>query len=332
MTSNRERIAINNIKIKRFAHHNNLPVLMYYDRMRIDGSLFENECMQAKAYTKSNPEIKHYFCKGAPCVITKNINTNVGITNGTFGVYHSLTFETPLEYVKDLDGNRISIHHLKGRTTYEVPHPYAVNALVNAFNGDKTVLVPVLQHTSNIKICGSRPARTKNIKTHFITPAFAITYHKLQGRTLKKVILVINFRKKGYLRPLDHESVYVGLSRVMKTDDIRLYPIDIENADHLFNMKPHANLVHWDNNYNKHHKWVTGGLRKALNTEQHLGLKSLKAIKDITQSKVIKGGITVAMMKDIARQLRLSTPAKARRSDYVRLLRPHWENTRQSNQ
>ena len=45
---------------------------------------------------------------------------------------------------------------------------------------------------------------------------------------LKKVILVINKRNVWYLRVLNHESVYIGISMVMQINDIRIYLIDFD--------------------------------------------------------------------------------------------------------
>ena len=98
---------------------------------------------------------------------------------------------------------------------------------------------------------------------------------------------------------MDHDSVYVGLSRVMQTNDIRLYSIHLDNADHLFIMKPITNLLHWDFNYNNDHEWISGGLHKILNTEKQFRLESLKAIKNITQSIVFKCGTIVEMMSKL---------------------------------
>ena len=75
-----------------------------------------------------------------------------------------------------------------------------------------------------------------------------------------------------------------------------------------------------------YHHWsrssVFVGLREILNTEKQLRLESLKAIKDITQSRVLKYDITVEMIKQIARQLRISILLIPRRSDFVQLFRP----------
>ena len=143
--------------------------------------------------------------------------------------------------------------------------------------------------------------------------------------------MFVGERTSIYLRVLNHENVYVGFSRIVQSNNIRIYPIDLENAHNLYKMKPKANLIHWDSNYNKHHTWVPWGLHEILNIEKHLGLQSLMSIKYITQLKIKRGGATVEMMKVIAHQLRLSTQLKPRRADFIKLIMPHYKKVWKSN-
>ena len=110
--------------------------------------------------------------------------------------------------------------------------------MINTFNCDKQILVSCLQENKSIKISGTRPALIVNTKTYFIMSAFTVTYHNLHDMTLQKAILVLNKRKAEYIRVLNHENVYIGLSRVVQTNDIRLYPNDFDAADNLFITKP----------------------------------------------------------------------------------------------
>jgi hypothetical protein len=69
--------------------------------------------------------------------------------------------------------------------------------------------------------------------TYDVELAFVITFHKCQGRTLQKVILDLN--KQTGQGNVNYSSLYVGLSRVRKGDDIRILPF-IEPHNHsLFN-------------------------------------------------------------------------------------------------
>ena len=58
---------------------------------------------------------------------------------------------------------------------------------------------------------------------HSFDLGFAITYyHKVQGQTLNEVVLMLHHRKSKQLLSLCFEMLYVALTRVRKTSDIRI--------------------------------------------------------------------------------------------------------------
>jgi ATP-dependent exoDNAse (exonuclease V) alpha subunit len=83
-------------------------------------------------------------------------------------------------------------------------------------------------------------------KNHMHDLAFAVTYHKMQGQTVIKIILDLNKRPMS-LGFLDFHAFYVGISRVKYSDNIRILPCyDIENGfKHLFKLKPDEKLHEW---------------------------------------------------------------------------------------
>ena len=60
-------------------------------------------------------------------------------------------------------------------------------------------------------------------------PGFAVTIHKVQGRTLDKVILALS-QQNGKGCGLDYRSVYVAFSRVRHAKDIRLLLTDKDGS------------------------------------------------------------------------------------------------------
>ena len=60
-------------------------------------------------------------------------------------------------------------------------------------------------------------------EAHSVTISFALTYHKLQGQTLSKLILDLNKASKG-AGALSLRHVYVGMSRVKTTNCLRILP------------------------------------------------------------------------------------------------------------
>ena len=72
--------------------------------------------------------------------------------------------------------------------------------------------------------------------------AFAVTYHKLQGQTLDRVILDLN--SSGAAR-LDIPSVYVGVSRVREGKHIRMLPLQASERLRLLNLEFDKDLLAW---------------------------------------------------------------------------------------
>ncbi len=67
--------------------------------------------------------------------------------------------------------------------------------------------------------------------------AFAITYHKVQGQTMEKIILDLNKRPTS-LKQLDFHAFYVGMARVELPQHIRILLCqDDDNFKHLLKLK-----------------------------------------------------------------------------------------------
>lgn len=79
---------------------------------------------------------------------------------------------------------------------------------------------------------------------HAVDIAFAVTFYKLQGLTLDKVILDINQPPSG-LFALSFNSAYVGFTRVRKASDMRIMPVNSKGLQHMSNLRPDAQLRLW---------------------------------------------------------------------------------------
>ena len=82
---------------------------------------------------------------------------------------------------------------------------------------------------------------------HPVDLLFAVTYHKLQGVTLDKLILAIN-KHPNYRLRLVLSSLYVGISRVHKLKEVRVLPYTAEDVDYLITLKLDNLLKEWMNN------------------------------------------------------------------------------------
>jgi hypothetical protein len=98
-------------------------------------------------------------------------------------------------------------------------------------------------------------ARTVNYDCFPVTPAFAVTYHKVQGATLGKVVLFIS--ETG--RKLDLASFYVGMTRVRNRADLRLFPGSVKAVPRQFkenSMDVKRNLILWGKCYDRDGNWM----------------------------------------------------------------------------
>ena len=62
---------------------------------------------------------------------------------------------------------------------------------------------------------------------------FAFTYHKLQGATLEKLILVLNDGSKPRLGPMSINKLYVTLKRVRLGKNLAVFPTCDGGIDYL---------------------------------------------------------------------------------------------------
>ena len=94
------------------------------------------------------------------------------------------------------------------------------------------------------------PGGIIRVKSHALEPAFAITFHKLQGTTISKVILDLRKRPgtAAGIKDVTFEGLCVGWTRVRKGADIRVIPphYGASNAfDHPLKLGPSAHLISW---------------------------------------------------------------------------------------
>ena len=88
---------------------------------------------------------------------------------------------------------------------------------------------------------------------HSIDLAFAITFHKIQGRTVGKIILDLNLTpgSKNGIPTLDLFGFYVGLSRVSNSKNMRILPLQpFSNFQHLLNFHRPEELSLWLQGFN----------------------------------------------------------------------------------
>ena len=265
--SNYERHHLNRKQSEAFARAHDLPLVLW--KLQITGraatlldassldELYENE-----------PGLWGAFVRGAPAMLSENIQPTKFLVNGAAGFMHSLSFpeEPPAEFSETLARPGFSIVHL-------AEPPLSVNFQVTLPDGDigggieslvtDAIVVPVVmsRHTElhesvSLWACIKGIPKQLRYKRHPITLAFAVTDFKLQGKTLDELILSIGPRP--FPPHLDLKSFYVMISRVRTRTRLRVLhrPTQMRGGlDHLYKLRHTKTLAAWNAGYNEDGDW-----------------------------------------------------------------------------
>ena len=297
-----------------------------------------------------DPAARRYFVYGAPAYITQNLNSAAtGLVNGSKGYLHSLTWSDA-----DAEAERLPP---RGRTgeLVEVPVPLAVNIFIPGLTDEDEMdsvsqdfadrLVPVFAVATNTKKRDAVLARPR----HSYDLGFCITYHKVQGQTLDEVVLVLHHRKARQLLSLCFEMLYVGLTRVRRTADIRILYFEEDERElpprkkrkrgrcksqikhginpglqHLLNLKRPIHFDAWLAGYNKAGRWDDAALRAQAANDRDTALKTLSQPVKLTHATY-----TVAKLKGLAKALGLDVPNApgkqySNKEQYLSVIFPEW--------
>jgi ATP-dependent exoDNAse (exonuclease V) alpha subunit len=163
-------------------------------------------------------ELEEVFVKGAPVFLRSNICPAIGLSNGSSGVLKSFGY---YDAERAFDIRKfISDHPDDNALLLPVPPDFFI---VDMDNGLKDVpLFRVTDENKELRLHNSFFSMAPlNCEL-----AFAVTFHKVQGRTIQKVVL--------HLSPdIDYRALHVGMTRVRDRDDMRLYTADNEVVETL---------------------------------------------------------------------------------------------------
>lgn len=208
-------------------------------------------------------ESSSYFIIGARVMLRDNLTTEKGIANGTTCVLHSITFDPALGRAAiDEEFQRIS--QASPGTIVELKYmPFSVNVRLNedihnwnpAETLDSTqVVIPLMlnkKRPREFKSLGRKASSLShgNNKNKILAYydfgydlAYSVTYHKVQGQTLDKVILDLNGCNTS---ALSLAALYVGLSRVRLGRKIRILPISNDTRKRLLGLRFASSLQQW---------------------------------------------------------------------------------------
>ena len=178
-----------------------------------------NKCKNwANTATQGLPRELQLFV-GMPVIVTTNIKTELGITNGTTGVVRSIHFKNEEAISEDTGG----FHHLKQHPDYIIVELNDIT--VKPLEGLPLNHVPFvpIKKSFSVNMPGKQKAVNVN-RSHFpLVPRFSCTAHKSQGQTLSNAIVdLVPLRNS-----IGIEFAYVPLSRVRRLEDLTiLRPFD----------------------------------------------------------------------------------------------------------
>ena len=300
VTSNAEAILLNKRQIVEFAEAHNQFVLRWTNPIR--------NCEDSQSYDINIvegiiPEAVQYFCMGAPAFVNANKNpVGTGIVNGYRVLLHSLIWKDKPWRGPDKGwkpGQIFEVH----RPTYMVviKDPDVKTNKNDAESDDATASEVDSDNTGPDLI----PLRTDHYQTWTqgvqikytafpLDLRFAITYHKVQGQTMDKVILFLHERKTKQLAPLQWESLYVAYTRVKYGDGIRVCyfgsddPSDRSGLKHLRKLRRPKLYDVWQSAYDDQGMWNDTELRKQAKSEQEKLCRKLRRVTSISQVSLKK--------------------------------------------
>ncbi len=214
----------------------------------------------------TDPCFWQYFVPGVDAYLTYNMNPVLGLANGTPIQLHSLTLsQHQLLQVESL----MATVPPGGTITLDEP-PVAVNIQIGSLHDAKTKLslrkkaqLKLLQKHSIVKDDIVIPLLKGNVRKHqaytvhssagigrvqtrdifAYESSFAMTIHKAQGRTIPSVVLALADRHNHTFQ-MKYAAIYVALSRVKQSGDLRILFHDTDNDARDHSLKYITNLKH----------------------------------------------------------------------------------------
>ena len=266
VTNNEERHALNKATAVRFGRFHNRPVLRW--RKTVDLPSFSVDDMDD--LFDDHASLWQYFVLGAPAVLTHNVNAPCGLANGTACILHSVSFPeangtdtqriVALEqrYREAAPGEIITVDDelLPQYVNVELPHIDARDWPEEDTIEPGKVVVPIgMSRSCKIRVASVNGHRPRNVHptAHSYDMAFAITYWKVQGHTLDKVVLDLNKTRPR----IAIQMLYVGMTRTRKQDHIRIVPsITTPDAlDYVTTIRPDPFIAWWSAGYDHHGVW-----------------------------------------------------------------------------
>lgn len=290
VTTNGERHAINDLCAVSFAKGAGVPVIKFRNDMSpgvlsaLSEDLITDLCVM-------QPDLHSTFVAGAPAMVLANVNPQCGLSNGSSCTMIGLAGLT--EGDERIIGNALpgEVVWLKSPPKYVL---VSVAALEDASVPRLLALggvgalpcVPLPISSDEVAIGG----RNVSYQSHHVSLAFAVTMHKVQGKTLEKAVIALS-NHGGRWKPT-FEQLLVAITRVRNADDLRILPsLSLSDAHFysLCDLKPDQYVTEWlaghfDSEGMRHYDSVP---EKAKKTPSKAAAKTSKS----TGPSVVDGGL-----------------------------------------
>ena len=232
------------------------------------GKTIEDPILMKKLLALSDSKTEHLpgylpLVPGMPVILTQNIAIELGLINGTSGIFRQLVYQADSLITNGLSEEFPVDAQYVLQPTYalvEIPKSKIESHLTDL--APNIVPIPLVEQTFRINVNDLVPKTTNSNATKKailsikrralpLVPAYCITTHKSQGQTLGKVVIDLKLPNETD----DIAAVYVPLSRVKRlTDLVILRPFE----DKVLLIKPApsqlAEIKRLDQLYNRTEK------------------------------------------------------------------------------
>jgi len=261
VTGNLERSNINSFQSAKFAQRHKTPRFSW--KKTLVGKIGLGLVQRNREFVYERyPQFTSYFVAGAPGYLIENICVSRTLANGTPIIYHSLTLDPreDREHILELLTNPHQYQDIE----LQFP-PLYINGIVPDASAEdfagfslvpNEIVIPIgisKKTIVNKVYTLGRPARMEvSSNQHNIDLKFAITMHKIQGETCKRIILDLN--ERPFPPPITLEGLYVMCSRVPNGNSLRLMPLQPhqDGFQHLKSLKRNPDLMAWLNAFDPH--------------------------------------------------------------------------------